>query len=352
MSRFPRNRAVVVFALAAVAASGCVKQNDPGVAIDPVQARLVFGIKEEAKPTPTSAENLEELVLHGGDTGLLGLDFVADDTFVIPFVPPKKDERCPMAPGGGAVKVPAENYVLPTLPKEGLYLYRVMHRVTDGDGAESITKDIFVPRAVRKVTKVNDTTFTYETLDPGPDDTTVVTVWQVKEAPPAVDWPTLPAGANPPRSGDPERGLVMKKRYVLDATGTQSGDYRPFDGMTGLLILPLKVTPGEEVTTAATDRRTLDTYFAVQKVNSTRLHNACGEWTDGWHVVSDQTFTSSNNDPGDFQQKQIHYIVGTQFGALILWEEIAYSGEGGTNEYLSMSLASLKIAPLPDALKN
>lgn len=352
MFRFRLDRGVLILVLAALTATGCVKQNDPGVAIDKVQARLVFGIKEETPIAPSAAQAALELPADDPfDNGLLDLDFEGDDDFVIPPPQDDRDEMCPQPEPGAGVKVPAQNFVGETRPKEGIYIYRQTHRVTLEDGSEEVVRDQFVPRALRKVTKVNDTTFTYETLDPGPDDTTIVTVWQVKEEPPPVDPPIPPAGANPPRTGGPERGLVMKKRYVLDSTGTQSGDYRAFDAEAGLLILPLKVTPGESFTSVATDRRSLDTYTANQEVRSIRRHNACGELTDGWHVFSTQTFTSSANDPGEFPDAVIDYIIGTQFGAMVVWDEVAFDGEGGTGEYLTTGLASLKVLPLPEALK-
>lgn len=353
MSRPRRSEtSTILLALAlATLASACIQPKDPGVAINKIQARLVFGVKEETAPPPSPVEAVKAL-----DTSAVIEEFVPEDDFELPPIRTKKPENpCPELKHGAAVKVPSGTTV-PVLPPEGVFIWRYEKAVTNASGQAEIVQDRFVQRVVRRAKQVSETVFTYEIVEPGPNETTIVTTYQVKQERPPVAPPTPPVEVvQPPRgSVDPERGLVMKRRVVLDATGSESPDYRVFDPQYGLLILPLPATPAENFSTTSTDRRSGDTYFAFNDVISTKRINACGEPVEGWEVRSSQSFTradASAQEQVDPRNPQISYVVATQYGGLIVSENVAVAGDTGTQEYHTLTLASLTPLPLPDSLK-
>jgi hypothetical protein len=200
----------------------------------------------------------------------------------------------------------------------------------------------FEQRLVRNVTKVSDTEYTFETVQPelGSDVTTIST-FKVKTGavsktvqppvePPDLTHPTAPVplpltppGSTPPlpkapvpqtiSAGDPERGISLVKLQRVDAAGNSSElNFTP-----GVLYLPLEIVPGEEFKAVGIDTRTGSVLQNQGKVVKRERVDACGDVVDGWVVEATQTFsgTAQTAPPRTYR-----YIVAPQLGGIIISE--------------------------------
>jgi hypothetical protein len=341
---------VVLAVLTAISTMACVEQGDANVSVNRIKAQLVFGAKEETTPPPLLTGSLAAV---GDLGGLLPLEFDGEP-FEMPDFSPRDLPAvgdCPKARVGSPID-PTTETTITGLPAEGVYKWRVdrIEKVVDGKDVLA-TEPAYVQRAVRRVKKAADGIITFETLEPGEGSTTIVSTFQVKETGTNQDIP-LPVGVvSPPRVGEPERGVVLKKQVVLNKEGTELAGSRPFDPATGLLILPLQVATGETYQTAAVDRRSGDTYFADVQVGAREVIDACGRLTSGWAVRAAQSRTTSAN-PSVSDQYVFNYVVATQYGGLIIKQRTEFTPAGSTEtQRWTASLIGLTPAPLPESMK-
>ncbi|MDQ1445762.1 MAG: hypothetical protein QOI20_2226 [Acidimicrobiaceae bacterium] len=352
-SRPSSRRLLVVVLAVSLTAAACVHQSDPTVGVSKIQARLVFGVKEETTAPPLPTASVASAAAEEPLSQLLPLQFEGDDAFNIPDtvedVSPNGD--CPKAPNGSPID-PVSEVNVTGVPAEGVYKWRFdrIENPTPTDKTKDVVKSsVYVQRAVRNV-KDDQQTITFDLLEPGPKDTTIITTFQTKRNGTKVDPPNLVGVVAAPRAGDPERGVVLKKQVVIDNTNTQAEGTRPLAPVTGLLILPLDVSSGENFQTAAVDSKSGDTLVADVTVGAREIVDACGKLTSGWAVTASQSRTAGDN-PSKSDQYLIDYVVATQFGGLIVRQRTAFTPSGGATEIYAVTLASLTPTPLPDALK-
>jgi hypothetical protein len=290
----PWRSGVPVAGLAALLLAGCVQPGPPGVGIQKLAADIVFGVKP---PTDTPPPNLEPGPVGAGDA----TTYLPDGSAPAPAapgdagsaLPPKSGPRARLTPlqpvkstcpPAALTAFPAKEagITVEGFPVEGQYRWKRQgtQTVPTLPGVK-LPIGGFEQRLVRNVTKVSDTEFTFETVQPElSGGVTTISTFKVKldaiqrtvtppVSPPDVTHPTspLPLPVQPPvtnptlpkppipdsvSAGDPERGISLMKLQRVDAEGNTSEiNFSP-----GVLYLPLDVHPGEEFTSVGIDPRT------------------------------------------------------------------------------------------------
>ena len=383
MPRWRRSR-VAVAGLAALLLAGCVEQGRPGVGVQKLAADIVFGVKPA---TDTPPPNLEPGQAGPGDATTYVPDTASDgpaldDTGggdfsrpksgrprlprVTPLNPPKS--TCPPA---ALTAFPAKEagQTVDGVPAEGQYRWKRTGTQTLATlPGVKLPVSGFEQRLVRNVTKVSDTEYTFETVQPdlGTNITTIST-FKVKTAavsktvsppvaPPDLTHPTapVPLPVTPPgtgptlpkapvpdsvSAGDPERGISLVKIQRVDAAGNSSElTFTP-----AVLYLPLEVVPGEDFNAVGIDARTGSVLQNQAKVVKRERVDACGDVVDGWVVEATQTFSGTGQTA---PPRTYRYIVAPQLGGIIISEEIHTATAQGNTD-VTFSLGQLKPSPLP-----
>ena len=294
-------RTVALVAVALVAGSACADKRDTGLQVKGYAADLVFGAAKRPPVAPLGAAAIPPAA-------------------AVPLPPSVFDGRlrgaptitravCQKAPLGAGAAEPAPS-VLPTAsrPEVGASRWKRTGSVTVPTGMKLDVAG-FEQRAVRDITEVSGG-FAYQTVKPdiaGPS--TYVTTWQVKPEAFQQNVSELSVSVT---AGDPERGLAIKAIETFDAKGEITGSFRP---VTGLLVLPLPVIPGEQFASIAIDPNSLQVAeYQAQVVKRDRV-DACGEYIEGWLVTGTLTFAGE-------QPQQYDVLVATQRGATVISEHI------------------------------
>jgi hypothetical protein len=259
-------------------------------------------------------------------------------------LPPRAANPCPSAPDGASaekeVTVDAK-----TLPLAGLYKYSFSGYQTltvPGAPPQVVTINTHQTRAVAHVAQVDPNVFTYDSYKPGGGSTLELWHMQVKnngvQANPSSGVGTI----STPRVGEPERGVTLKGIESIDArTGNTASGSSPFQPATGLLLLPLPVSPGESFESVAVDRTRGRTMFFQGKVSQPLRMDVCGEYADAWLVEGDMQDTVEGN---------YHwvYAIAPQYGSLIFYERYEIASDATSpGMKLTYSLNQLKPSPLP-----
>jgi hypothetical protein len=301
-------RAALVFAAVALVGA-CARSESSGLNVKGYSADLVFSANPRPPLTPPGA----------GSIPVLGIPNIVDVPAVIfddrPFTrPPALRPVCPAAKPGGAALESAPP-VAPSGRRPDVGAYRWKRVGTQGvaastGGAAKVDLTGFERRVVRDVREVaDDGTFAYQTVNTDLTSTTYVTTWQVKPEALQERVSELSAAVS---VGDPERGLVVKAIDRFDATNTMIGSFRP---TTGLLVLPLPVTPGEQFVSVAVDPQTVQVaQYQAQVVARDRI-DACGDYVEGWRVTGTLTFSGST-------PQQYDLLIAPQLGSLVVSEHI------------------------------
>jgi hypothetical protein len=200
----------------------------------------------------------------------------------------------------------------------------------------------FETRAVRRVTAVSDARFTYQTVQPGSAQQTVVTTWTVNTAATSTTVNTV-AGPSA-RTGDPERGLVLSKVDTYDAKGKPVGTFAP---SPGILILPLPVVAGEQWTAAGLDPSTGQVLQHQGTVRGRERVDACGDVIDGWRVDGSETLQNAAGVQAG--TRTYNYIVATQLGGIVILEDVDGQTPDGTLK-AKFWIGQLEPFPLPQEL--
>lgn len=350
-------RSLVVIGLASVLLGGCVKPNAPGVAIEPLNADIVFGVEEianrEADPAAIAPDP-------AGIEAELDNDLLPEQVFAPPA--PRNFPRPPLRAVEAAPKVecpdallnafPAETAPLEVpddrSPKEGLYKWKrdaTVERATQFGPVATNQKGL-EERLVRNFEMVLEDpsdggrTYRYEVVQPelGTSNVAIMT-YQVDTNATAVQ-AFNPVGADdPPRVGEVERGVVLKSvRYEDEAGNRLPGAFTP---ATGLLILPLGVLVGEVFTSTAVDPSTQQTWRLEAVVESRDRVDACGEIIEGYRVKGDLTVTGANGGT-----RKATWIVAPHLGGMVIGEQ--FEGEyGDLKVTYNANIGQLEPSPAP-----
>lgn len=330
-----RRRFIIGIAVLTFAATACVKQNKPGVAIKSLQSNIVFGINP---PAPVVGP-----AIVSGNGDLLPPTTPVSPT-VFPQIPRPPQLLCRQATNNDTAGAPATVDV-PGVPTVGTYRWHEAGNVTIA-GVKIDIPPLFIQRKVLDVSPVTtmttpvggDTptapnttrTFTYRVrtdlnqLSAGGTNSSgyEIDTYQVKDHPLSIG--AGPSSANigkPIAVGDPERGLALLKSEIYDPGGHLTGTFAP---STGLLLLPLSVNGGEDFQSVAVDPTTGQVEILDGTVGARKLIDACGDLVQGWTVTTRMFYgiPDAANANAGFGAVNDTYVVATQLGAMIVDDTI------------------------------
>jgi hypothetical protein len=325
-----RHRSRFAIGLVAVAslASACAKSDPPGLTVDAVQADIVFGVEtpvvgQVPSPSATPAEAGNPDAANGS----LRVPFrntLPDRFSNVSFTVPagKADEECPTAPVTETPDVAApDNASAP--PAGGLYKWQrngVQKFTVDGTDYQSAITGLET-RLVRQVTKISDTRWSFEVVQPDLSGATLVTTYSVNTA--AVQrGAAAPYVGNTTRAGEPGRGLSLERLQYYDGNGVLVGE---FDPSAPMLWFPLPVISGDTFTSVGVDPKSGQSMKLDGQIARRESIDACGERLDAWLV--DATLTIGGDTSAT---RELHYYVATEMGSMIIGERIKETSSQGT----------------------
>jgi hypothetical protein len=333
-------------------AAGCSGGSGGGVGMRSIESDVVFGAAAEVANTDvgglseseaTAFDELPEQFFDPPATRTTRLP----QREAPPECPPAALEEFPDAP---ATLWGPEDRKAP--PREGLYRWQRDGIVTSDETAgRPINVRGFERRLIRNVDLIsdeetaeggNEVVFTYEVVQPSISGTNIVlTTYQVKSvgSPPTRSVFNPTQGQDEFTAGEPERGLVIKRIEVQDSDGAQVSVFEP---ATGLLLLPLRVRPGEQWQSVAFDARTGQRMELAGQTLAKERVDACGDIIEGWEVTS--TLTSTTDD--GVTSNTYEYIVAPQYGAILVSEHLRPTAAVGEND-LRFTIAQQDPDPLP-----
>lgn len=365
--RTRRGFTLIAAVLAVTASSACVKQNEPGVGLVKFDSSTVFGA---AKPTE----------LPGFDVPVNFDNFPTTSGGLIPrnpLQPAPPTGPCPEAALTSFPKASATVKVIGT-PTPGVYKWkRVAVQRTDRSKNPPVVDLPFdlESRALRRVTRVNDHSFTYEMVAPDPTnpDNTVITTYMVNNNPALLVDRTVPGrtiGVVPVptldlRYGTPgdSGGLYISKIETQNKAGGRISQFAP---LQPVLILPMDgaiIRGGQTFQSIGIDPTSQTVLINSGTVLPPNRIDACGEIVEGWSVSLTQTFTSDIqtndlvNELGKFinarKTRDLVMVFATQYGALPI-RELVTIGRPITDQTAFVGqweLGGLTPTPLPDSIK-
>ena len=343
--RSRRGRATAVVALLAMAASACVQQDEAGLAITKLEANLVFGAKPaDSAPTPAAAAAQQPALPAFPDFDLA----LGDDRPYVSSPPPPPD--CPET-DDIAVEFPATANIPvtdpATRPREGVYRWVVHAGRVRSNASLELQPVGFEERVIRNVREVPPSAwstnpdasfgrevFTYEEVrrlglsraqvpDEQAEASYLVSTYQVDTDAIARTSTATSGVYQPPKAGDPERGIALVKTEVVDARGNPVPGTRAFAPQNGLLLLPLPVSSAEEYRSVAVDSASGRTIVHNAIVGSIEELDACGKLMDGWEVSANQQSTHEDTGGGTSAATYDYtYLFATQHGGVLIYERI------------------------------
>jgi hypothetical protein len=376
LSQHRHSAALVLVALSTVLVGACVQPPPPGVAVKPLKADLVFGIKpkDAAKPVafePPVAEDAQpqELVFPDQPDDL---GAPSGPTRVhVPLL--QAANPCPEAKLNAFPALEATRSVT-TQPQAGVYRWKqggsyvttvggTPYTINVGGFQQRVITNVTEPVSVPNPTSVDPdaktTTFTYQLIQAAGGVTKRIT-YQVKTGavgvrstpglqPGDTPLPTTPLGPLPtttttlPRlpeavaAGDPERGLTIKSIEDLDPKTGEAA--KTIDFSPAVQVLPLDVIPQEPFRSVGVDSKNQATLVHDGVVRDRTRIDACGDIVDGWQV----DITAHYAEGGTTQDVNQTFIFATQYGGMPILETDDF-GDGGKVTY---SLGQLVPSPLP-----
>lgn len=338
----------------ALAAAGCAKSGPTGVAVKGVDANLVFGTKPAAN-TAAPANTLTDGGLSpdyaNGGIALPSQSFTTTKK-TVHTAPSLPKTPCPDASVNAFPSEPAPLDVPnDRRPPVGSYRWKRSGNVTINNIKLPVSG--FEQHLVRNIKELGKSTntqalpgssaapgviFSYETVQPDANGAVIVTTWQVDTS---AAQSTASEGLNTPtfNEGSPERGLVIKKIEVYDASGNVRSTFAP---ITGLLMLPLPVQQGLNFQSVAIDPATGEEATFNGTVLPRQDIDACGDIVEGWKVTGSQTFSNSATTRTE------ELIVATQLGGLVISDKVQQKDATGANAIDTLiSIGQLKPDPLP-----
>jgi len=341
-----RRRYFAIIVALAVVAAACVHPDAPKVAINKLEANLVFGVKPDApvvQPTAqATAQNVVDNSALLSEPAAIKFDIPQSTAPFFASLPTQVVSDCPDAPLSAAADVPADVNINGT-PPVGLYRWKRDGKLTSKTGVVTTAQRTFEKRIVRNYQKVSDTQFTYETVAPVPGSSLIaVSSYKVNTA-------AVSKNANPgydqiatvPSVGDPERGVVLAKVDYQNSQGQSQGTFVP---TKGLLLLPLPVNTGEDYKSVAVDPKGQTIVLEATVVRRGRI-DACGKLVDGWLVHGTETITGA---PGSVPPKYDYtFIIAPQYGGVLINEHVIADTADGGKVDLDFTQGQLGPDPLP-----
>lgn len=333
-----RRRLVAAVISLAVVAAACGGERSAGVGITELSSDIAFGSATSDEPTPGPANFNPSPVTPSQAISSEDLP----DQFFAPvqrqnrFRPPVAPIENP-CPEAAVDEFPDETAPIwgpdehKALPREGLYRWQRSGTLKSADTAgREIAVSGFERRLVRNVEVIEETVaedgtrtaakFTFETVQPEiSGSNTIITTFQVRTNARSAAVFNPSRGDDEVTAGEAERGLVIKRIETIDREGGQVSLFQP---AVGLLLLPIRVRPGEDFTSTAVDPRSRQQLQIRGQVMNRERVDACGEIIEGWRVKS--TLTSTGG--GANFSRDYSYLVATQYGAILLDEQIEQSG--------------------------
>lgn len=354
MSRRPSERLVVAMLGTALFATGCVHQSRPGVTLRKIDARLVFGVKLPTGAAPSPGETAAAPLFALPDVpSFAGIDIPTflDDSR-------KKKVGCPAMPPGAAPERVAEA-AISALPDPGIYTFKTV--VTHKDGKAGTP--VFTRRILKGFKRVEDATtsppsatavavppkfkYQFEMVQSIGASKFVQTTYLVNLNPTSAGAPSN-AVYVPPRQGEPERGIVIKRIDVVDPLGNPVPGTTPFAPQFGLTILPLPINATEEFQSSSTDPVSGQTIVHTGAIGGQKLViDACGDALDSWPINATQITAATAGGPSE-SSVTYDYAIAPQYGGIIVFERTT---NATTGDVTVTSLADLFFDPLPPGVK-
>jgi hypothetical protein len=358
-----RHRTTVVAGVLLLSTAACVQPGPPGVAINKLQADIVFGVKDVVDAPAVAPPNLASV------TPTQAVEIIQDQAadpekvLTIPKVTPIR--RAPAAvaavecPAAALTAFPAKtaDTQVDGVPAEGLYKFKRTLEVKSPAG-EVTRSEGYEQRAVRRVTP-NPTKayeFTYQVVQPNyVSNNFTITQFRVNSNPAvvrSVNQPPQTVGVVPvPGVEQVITPPTDEPGIFVDSITTQSA---PDDaGTTFTPVPPVKYLPldegivrgGQTFDSVGISTSSLGVLRHTGTVLRKTRVDACGEVVEGWLVESDQTSSDSS------ASRKYFYNVATQYGALFIAENSIQTLSDGTTITIDLSLAKLTPDPLPETLK-
>lgn len=346
-----RSRLVGALLLVGVVTSACVSPGDPGVAVENLEADLVFGIEEPTPPVAPGNTNPGPIPSDALDNGFDMSTFrnpAADRLPPLPGDGAPAEETCPKAPPTAAAEVPVDATITGP-PVEGVYLWqRSGTQIVPGTGDEEpVTSQItgFERRIIRNVQPYDDPfdpeAYTFEMVQTLLDEPVVqVRTFLVK---PQTTAQVAPGGAlvvDEPRVNDPEGGISLIKVEDFDEDDQRLGTYEPSNG---LLLLGLPVDPAETFQATAIDAKTGQVILQDAAVRGRARIDACGDLVDGWRVETSQVRSDVVGEV------EYNAVFATQYGGVPILEEVSTVTAEGLETHVTFTLGQLRPDPLEPA---
>ncbi len=316
----PEIRAALPLAVALLL-TGCGSAAPNKVAVDTLYTNVVFG-----NPTPTPAPPAPAAAPQP--------PAAATPPEIAPFptfaeIPPLPGEEislnplpapaaaaCPTAPATSFPADPATADVS-RKPQPGRYRWALSGKYDISVLGTTITSQLpsFQQRTVSRSTDISDSFSTLPTSQPGVDFTYQTTEPRIAAGGSyLVTW-KVKSSTSPTAQADPEGGVSISEVDAVDAAG-HSTDIL-FKPNTGLLVLPLPVTPGQNFQSAALDTTPHANSMALNATVGTQKErvDACGTPLYAWPI--DATLASAGG-----ATTTMHFDVATQMGGLVIAENI------------------------------
>ena len=351
-----RSKRITTFAVAAafaVTSAACVRPDKPTVAVNKVEASLVFGVTKPPEQVETPLQSVTTSPLPDLQQAFASFDFPdapAPDFGGIPLATPPKVECPQAAPDAAPAKIAEATTELP-LPI-GVSRYKIGGFFTDETGQKPFASSRFERRIVRRYKQISPTMYSFETVQPviGVFDRFVVATYEVNTAAfqltPGAGLPAVTA----PRVGEPERGISLVRMAEVDRNGIERATFEP---SSGLLLLPLPVEPGERFQSVAVDPKSGQTIAHESSVLRRQKVDACGELVDGWLVESERVVSRGSGSAGGDMSAgsgsgKYSLIFATQLGGLPVQERIVIESGCPVGPCdISSTLGQAKPDPLP-----
>jgi hypothetical protein len=349
-SRPDRLLFLALIALVGVLSAACVRPDKPTVAINKLEANLVFGV---TKPPEQVETPIQQAAVQVAQLDEVFQAFNFPDAPLpafnnVPLISAPK-VACPTAAPDAAPAKAAEVTITGPVPM-GINRYKVGGFFTEASGQVPFAPDRFERRIVRRFKELSPTLTTFEVVQPvlGRPDRFVVATYEVN---------TAGLNRNPsngvgvittPGVGEPERGVSLVRMAEVDKNGRELAAFEP---TFGLLLLPLPVTAGEQFQSVAVDPKSGQTITHESIVLRRQRIDACGDLVDGWLVETNRvvsrnpaaTDVSSGNSSGKYSM-----IIAPQLGGLPVQERIIIDAgcPAGPCD-ISATLGQLSPDPLP-----
>lgn len=317
-----RPRSAMLLASLAVAVSACGPDIPIEVGVKDYSTDIVYGSQRQptAPPPPIAAANPVP-----GFPGFIAPPPPAALSTPLPQPPPPPPAA--ECPADDPFAFPAEPAPGPVTepPMPGVYTFRQEGTVAVGDQ----TPQVLPTESLRQVRDV--------ILEPTGDITYDVAIESLGET-------TTTSYAVRQTTGDPSLDGVFLTRVV---TRRADGTVDEFAPVSGVRLIALPAGPGATWNDVATDPLRATSMVVQGAVVDKGRINACGTVLDAWTVE----VTGRLLGPGKDLEVKATYHVGTQFGGLVLADEIAITGTdrgAAIQQQVRATINSIEPGPLPD----